>query len=369
MTVLPARLVTTLPGFHDGRRIDVTKYPGKTLLSVHAVDALTVHDLAALVDGTPAVFPAPWAGCPTAVSPSLELAVFCGTHALRAVDRSGRTRWEHRHACWAWRCQESHRDEAEYADDDEHRAPACGSAHFSADGRLVWAHVRTGITIVDAHKASPDHAWLVLDAATGKVLAQADVTTYAHASGHITHPDSSRMGLDGDSLLWGRFDGSALHVEQTGVGNVVTDAGAVGGHYLALDDGRSSLAVHRLADGELLGSLAPPMFEGVSEARIEEDSDYESRWQWAPRFLTATTVFASTNESDVLAGPDRHWLLDLPSMRIRGQVTYPEPTGSRSAVLGDGRWMTYGLDPSAFGLRRAPAYDREAGHPRIWEPA
>lgn len=103
MTVPPARLVTTLPGFHDGRRIDVTTYPGKTLLSVRTDDALTVHDLATLVDDAPAVFPATWSRCPTAVSPS--------------------------------------------------------------------------------------------------------------------RPDSSRMGLDGDSLLWGRFDGSALHVEQTGVRN------------------------------------------------------------------------------------------------------------------------------------------------------
>ncbi|GIG70396.1 hypothetical protein [Phytomonospora endophytica] len=369
MDVFSARLVAVLPGFHDGRRIDVTAYPGKTLLSVRADDALSVHELATLGEAMPAVFPAPWASCPTAVSPSGELAVFCGTHALRAVDSSGRTRWEHRHACWAWRCQEPHRDEAEYEGDADHRSTGSGSAHFSADGRLIWAHVRTGITIIDAHKAAPTHAWLVLDAATGEVLAQADVETYAHASDHIAHPDPSRMGLDGDPLLWGHFDGSALHIERTTAGDIVTDADRAGEHYLTLDEGRSTMGLHRLADGGLLASLAPPPFEGVSPTQMAEDDDYQSRWQWVPRFLDATTVLAPTNESDVLSQPDRHWLVDLPSMRPRGHISYPVPIGRRLTVLGHGRWMTYDMDPSTFGLTRAPQYDHEAGRPRLWELA
>ncbi|MEJ8640395.1 hypothetical protein WKI68_01040 [Streptomyces sp. MS1.HAVA.3] len=86
-------------------------------------------------------FPAPWprrfGGY--AVAPAGGLVVFAGLHALRAVDPAGKVRWEIRHRCWAG-CP-GHDGFDEYAGDPGHRFGSSGSAGFSADGTLVWAHV------------------------------------------------------------------------------------------------------------------------------------------------------------------------------------------------------------------------------------
>lgn len=70
------------------------------------------------------------------MSPAADLAVFAGPRALRAVDRSGKVRWELRHRCWAG-CA-GHMDFTEYADDRDHRYAGSGSAAFAADGKIVW---------------------------------------------------------------------------------------------------------------------------------------------------------------------------------------------------------------------------------------
>jgi hypothetical protein len=131
------------------------------------------------------------------VAPDASLAVFAGVHAVRAVEPSGAVRWEVRHGCWYGACLEMHQSYDEYGDRGDHRYPGGGSAGFSVDGRLVWAHVR-GPLLDGELSADTVDEWLVLDATDGRVLARVNAEAAAAGSLHLPHPaDPQQMGLSG----------------------------------------------------------------------------------------------------------------------------------------------------------------------------
>ncbi len=70
----------------------------------------------------------------------------------------------------------------ENTDSRGHLYADSGSVVFSADGKLVWAHVRGPLA---AGGGDPEviEEWLVLDATDGTVLGQADTQTVAAGSG------------------------------------------------------------------------------------------------------------------------------------------------------------------------------------------
>ncbi|MEV0807790.1 hypothetical protein [Micromonospora sp. NPDC050200] len=144
------------------------------------------------------------------MSPTFDLAVFSGQHALHAVDAAGALRWRVRHACWGSPCSSFHDSYEEYAGIDGHRHPDWGSCRISADGSTVWAHVRTPLP--DDVEPKPDEEWLVLDTLDGRVLGRASTDNAAAGSHHVPHPDPGQMGLsvgegqDGVPLRWGRWD-------------------------------------------------------------------------------------------------------------------------------------------------------------------
>ncbi|HEY1177645.1 MAG TPA: hypothetical protein VGF17_15940, partial [Phytomonospora sp.] len=257
---------------------------------------------------------------------------------------------EHRHACWVRDCGKRHADAGEHAGDPEHRHDGAGSVAFSADGRFVWALVR----------ADAEHEeWLVLDAATGEVAARADTGTRSYGSRHLRHPAPGRMVLSvaeasGPPLLWGTFDGSALTVEPDYGDRELHDIDET--RYLTLTDDRDSLAVHDLADGAVLGAVAAPALRRPSGA------GGRTRWKHHAAFLDADTALTVTDENDELAGRNRHWLVDLPSMTLRA-VKYPKPLEGLPLPLGGGRWLT--------GARGVGWWSEaaKARPPRIWERA
>lgn len=218
----PARLVTTLAapwafsGADAAPRLE--SWPTSRLLVQQGDTELIVRKLTPRAPISPVRFPAPWprrfGSC--AVSPAADLAVFAGPHALRAVDRSGNVCWELRHRCWAG-CA-GHTDFTEYADDRDHRYTGSGSTGFSADGKIVWAHVR-GPLAGEAPEHDRGEEWLVIDAGDGTVPARTQTRTAAAGSVHVPHPDPGQMGLtigegqDGSPLRWGRWDGHTLTVD------------------------------------------------------------------------------------------------------------------------------------------------------------
>jgi hypothetical protein len=305
--------------------------------------------------GDPMCFPAPWPrgfGAVT-VSPDAGTAVFAGVHAVRCVNASGAVAWEVRHGCWAGLCPQLHREFAEYADDtgddDGHGYPDSGSAAFSADGKLVWAHVR-GPLASEGHDAqedsdeAADELWLVLNAADGKVLGHVRTATVASGSFHTAHPDPTQMGLsigegeEGSPALWGRFDGGVLSVERIQDETVLLDVSPSGRHFLATDVQQDALYLHAVGNTEMLRDL-----DAVDAVPEYTDGD-NACWDLEAAFVDEGAVIAGTSESDVDHGEARHWLVGTDDMELLAQVEYPQPVAGAPRSAGDGAWYTVSED-------------------------
>ncbi|MBC9712879.1 hypothetical protein H9Y04_09875 [Streptomyces sp. TRM66268-LWL] len=349
-----ARLVATVPAPLEPGSADAPflQHTGGRRLVVQRADTeLAVLDTAS---GDVVRFPAPWPRSlgTVAVSPSGDIAVFAGLHAVRAVAASGATLWELRHACWADECPEMHEEFGSYADDcdegGEHEYAGSGSAAFSCDGKLLWAHVR-GPLAADgaADDAASDEFWLVLDAADGRVLARTSTGTVASGSFHTVHPDPAQMGLsvgegeEGSPALWGRLDGGVLSVRKIDDETVLLDASPSGRHLLATDVQQDALYLHAAEDGTILRDLdadgaVPPHSQG---GRVY--------WDFAAAFTDESTAVAGTSGSDAGYGPGRHWLIGTDDMAVRALISYPRPVSGPVRAAGEGAWYTVSEDRTA----------------------
>ncbi|CAL9340016.1 hypothetical protein SUDANB105_00250 [Streptomyces sp. enrichment culture] len=352
-----ARLVATLPTLFTNPRTpaELVRSAGRRALVQRGDDELVVQRLDGdfRATGDALRFPAPWPRRfgSSAVAPDAGLAVFTGVHAVRAVDATGAVRWEVRHGCWYGACREMHRSFDEYADDRDHLYPERGSAAFSPDGRLVWAHVRGPLSEGSPHDGTPDDGaldeWLVLDARDGRVLARADARSAAAGSVHVPHPDPAQMGLsigegqDGAPLRWGRWDGERLtvdHFEDQDL--VLMDVSPSGDRLLTVDHDQERLAVLRTEDGSALG-----WWDAEASVPPHPDADPDAdelwlAWDWAGGFLDETTVLTGTVETDEEWGEGRHWLLRTDPPRPLEPITYPFPVSGLPTAIGDGMWCT-----------------------------
>ncbi|BEL03660.1 hypothetical protein Q0Z83_018510 [Actinoplanes sichuanensis] len=318
-----ARLVATLPAPLDPSTADepeVRRLAGRTLLVQRGNAEVAVGDRR---------FPAPWPRRwgSVAVAPDGDVVVFAGTHALRAVDSAGAVRWELRHGCWSdAMCDVVHTSFEEYADDPDHRYPSHGSAAFSPDGRLVWAHVRT-----DDHEDEPEE-WLVLDASDGTVLARVPTGTVASASYHCPHPDPALMGLtiaegeEDSPVLWGHWDGEELTVRHLPE-SILLDVSPSGERFLTADLDMRGINLHLTADDTQLGLLRTG----------------EVVWGFQGAFPWESAAVVGIDEGE-------HWLIDLATMTADGPITYPvAPAGAALSAgpalpAGPGVWATASRD-------------------------
>lgn len=287
-------------------------------------------------------FPAPWPRRrgTWAVSPDLTMAVFAGVHALRAVDSSGRQQWELRHRCWEGACLAVHDSHEEYADRPDHQYPKSGSAAFSGDGRLLWAHV-PGLVPGDGPNADIFEKWLVLSPEDGQVLARAEADAASEGSQHLPHPaDPGQMGLsigegqDGAPVRWGRWDGKNLSVDYVDDDVALLSVSPAGEWIMSVSHDQDTLTIRRT-----YGSPSADSLELDCATVIDEADAY---WDWAGGFISETTVICSTDESDWRRGNEgrRHWLIDNTGSRPATQVIYPSPVSNRPTAIGDGIWST-----------------------------
>lgn len=174
----------------------------------------------------------------------------CGVHAVRSVEATGATRWEVRHGCWGG-CPLLHVSFDEYADDRDHLYADSGSAVVSADGELVWSHVR-GPLASDGNTEDDQELWVVLDAVAGRAVGRVNTGTMASCSEHTSHPDPSQMGLslgegeEGSPVLWGRWDGQQVTAEQIGTERILLAVSPSGRRLLTVPVGQWSLSLHQL---------------------------------------------------------------------------------------------------------------------------
>ncbi|MFJ5073678.1 hypothetical protein ACIP8Z_03580 [Streptomyces sp. NPDC088553] len=356
-----ARLRATVPALLPSSQAgppEITGRPGRWMLvqrSDAEIVAQPLDDVFVVRAGTSVRFPAPWPRSRGTweVAPDASLAVFAGVHAVRAVDPSGATRWEVRHGCWYGACREMHESYDAYADRQDHRYPESGSVGFSADGRLVWAHVRGPLP---EGELSPDAVdeWLVIDAETGHVLARADAEAAAAGSVHLPHPtDPRQMGLsigegqDGAPLRWGRWDGTELTVDRLDGDLCLLSLSPSGDRLMTVSHDQDSLAV-RDSRGTVVEALdwnAEATIPRHPDAPTDPDADEEEEevdvcWDWAGGFIDETTLVVSTAESDEEWGRGRHWLVGTTGARGVVPIDYPSPVGGEPTALGGGVWST-----------------------------
>ncbi|WP_030276005.1 hypothetical protein [Streptomyces sp. NRRL B-24484] len=361
--MIEARLVAALPAplrTAGAGAPEVVGPPGRrVLLQRDDAELVAVRLDEAAVPGERVSFPAPWPrryGTAT-VAPDLGLAVFAGTHALRAVDRTGAVRWEIRHGCWEDGCFGLHTSFEEYGGTDDHRRPNSGSAAFSSAGSLLWAHVRTEAGEEDWD----DHAWeewLLVDPADGRVLARTGLPTAAEASSHVPHPDPARMGLgigegqDGVPLYRGRWDGTAMTAVPVGDGECIPQAVSPSGErLLTVSHYQESLRMHRTADGSDTACLDADGAVPRHPAAPDRDAP---RWDHRGGFLDEAHVLAGTAESDEPYGRPRHWLLSADPLAVLDEIGYPVPPSGAPTPLGNGTWTTLADPPHTLNVWRLP---------------
>ncbi|GGQ09293.1 hypothetical protein [Streptosporangium pseudovulgare] len=345
-----ARLVATAaapldPASADGPQ--VLHWPGRRLLVQRGDTELAIRDLDG--EGLEVRFPAPWPRRygSVAVSPTGDLAVFAGVHALRAVDSTGAVRWELRHGCWsAAVCAEAHASFSEYADDHHHGHADSGSAAFSSDGRLLWAHIRSHA----GHDTNEE--WLILDPADGTVLARAETMTVGSGSAHFPHPNPAYMGLtvgegeEDSPVLWGHWDGARLTVRRF-VEEVLLAVSPSGECFLTTDPGQWSLYLHRAEDGLELRRLDAE--EAVPPPSGEDD---RARWDYEAAFpYDDTAVVGTEHHTDAVP---RHWVVDPRTMGVRGRIVYPFPIAGSPRSAGEAAWYTVSRDQTTLHLWDLP---------------
>ncbi|GAA2830102.1 hypothetical protein GCM10010441_63260 [Kitasatospora paracochleata] len=360
---ITARLVTTVaapldPASADAPRVLCT--PDRRLLVQRGDTEVVALDMDAFPGGpAPEVrFPAPWSRCfgSVTVSPERDAAVFAGVHAVRSVDATGTTRWEMRHGCWYGACTALHSSFDEYAHDEDHRSADSGSVAVSADGRLVWAHVRAP-SGGDGGTDDGQELWAVLDAADGRVLGRVDTMTVASDSEHTPHPDPAQMGLsvgegeEGSPALWARWDGQRLTTAQIGTELVLLAASPSGRYLLAVDIGQWSLSLHDVENGSVLRELDA---QGSMPAHPGSGGEDRVYWDFDAAFVDEDTVVAGTSECDARFGTARHWLVDVRGMTVRGEISYPVPVVGPARAAGRGAWYTISEDGTSV---------------QLWEPA
>jgi hypothetical protein len=243
----------------------------------------------------------------------------------------------------------------EYADRPDHRYPEGGSVGFSADGKLVWAHVRGPLAGSDVDPDIVDE-WLLLDAQDGRLLARANAEAAAAGSEHLPHPtDPHQMGLsigegqDGAPLRWGRWDGRHLIVDHfEGQDLTLISVSPSGGRLMTVTHDQYALAVRSTQDGSVIAELdSEAVVPRHSDAEPENDEAY-AYWDWAGGFLDESRIIGATSECDEEWGEGRHWLIDAARDYQPEQITYPSPISGEPTSLGNGMWYTHSQDRHAL---------------------
>ncbi|MBB6399738.1 hypothetical protein BKA00_006652 [Actinomadura coerulea] len=270
--------------------------------------------------------------CGLAVAPQGDRIVYATTHEFVCLGRDGTELW--RYALLP-------RSTEKYG----HRP----SAAFSPDGTLLWVYRPDAM----AGRGSPD-TWVVLDAWSGEVRAQADLGSCGHGGEHLPLPDGSRMlldvgeGQDGSLVFAGSLKGKTLEVERYPWDDRCVMALAPGGgQFMSIDHGQADVAFHECPSGEVVLTLPVAVFGHDPES---------ATFEWSGGYLdadTAVVTICGEREEDDVADEEREWYVHYRVDLRTGGVTDRFDAHSRHSYdlepLGDGSWLT--SDPDGRPLR------------------
>lgn len=314
---------------------NVFAWPGVRLLVVRNGPEVSVYDLDDILAGRiesrlRVSAPELAASGMVAAGPNADFLVHCGRREIRAFDRDGTVRWRYPHLCWGCMDETDHTDR--YTCDDSYS----GSAHVSADGRVVFAHTPSPFD----EETEGGEQWVVLDAADGGVVAARALASLAAAgSGHHLSANGRNLALDigygqdGASVFLGEWDGAQWTVSESEAGDRVgVDVAADGRSWLSTPHGSDDeLVVHEIPGGRRVMDLRSADLPFPTRPE-------HSGWDYPAVFLDLDTIVATVHRAD--RDSTEHWLIDVAAGPV-GPIVY-DVLHSGVVCLGDGRWATCG---------------------------
>ncbi|MGM1058695.1 hypothetical protein [Saccharothrix sp. Mg75] len=279
----------------------------------------SVHALT-LPDGPVAVFPLPGGVEPAghSAAPDLGRLAYTVDDALVCLDADGRELWR-----------------VDFGPAGTKRFAARPDCAFSLDGGVVWLYRPDAMS-----KRGDTDRWVVVDAATGAVLAEADLGSEGHGGSHFPHPDGVHVlldvgeGQDGARVYRGRFEGGAVELDPyPWADRCLVDLAPGGDGFMTVDHEQGDVAFHAYPGGEVLArTTAEPFRTGPGHVCFE----YAGGYLDDGTALVAVIVYDEDTDDEEFA----HHLVDVRTGEARGRLE----TGARDAgdvrPVGGGSWLT-----------------------------
>ncbi|WP_416873926.1 hypothetical protein [Kitasatospora sp. SC0581] len=298
-----------------------------------------------LVDGLVCAY-APAAGAVGVLSPAVACRPVPGdgvvAHAVAADLRHAYYTTLHAAVCVTADGAEVWRTPFEPAADNAHgHLPDC---ELSPDGRVLWVYRPDAM----AGRDRPDQ-WVAVDAASGAVLARADLETVGHGGVQLAHPASGGMllnvgeGQDGTAVYRASLAGGRLELlRYPWDDRCLIDLSPDGHRFLTVDHAQRDLAVHAFPGGETVFTLTVDDFGHDPDTVFLEWSG----GHLTPDTLVATLVGETEDEEDWF----RHYRVDARTGRVHGEFDAHAADPYDLRPLGDGSWLTTG--PGGHPVRR-----------------
>ncbi|MFF4418385.1 hypothetical protein ACFYY8_38150 [Streptosporangium sp. NPDC001559] len=227
-----------------------------------------------------------------------------------------------------------------FSDDRYGNRPGCV---LSLDDRRAWIYRPDAM----AGRDLPDQ-WVVLDAESGAVVAQADLETSGHGGWQFRHPTDEYVLLD----IGEGQDGSIIYLATVSNGHlapvrypwadrVLIDLSPDGKQFMTVDHGQADVAFHSYPSGEVTGTLQVEDFG--------QDPD-EAVLEWSGGYLDLDTVVVALMGEDE-DGEEwfRHYRVNVPTGRVEAELLSNARHADDLQLLGDGTWLT--TDPSGRPVR------------------
>ncbi|WP_433476801.1 hypothetical protein ACQPZP_06925 [Spirillospora sp. CA-142024] len=252
-----------------------------------------------------------------AVTAELHRALYATKHEVVCIDRGGTE---------LWRYEFVPRSKEKYG-----HWPSCD---YSLDESLVWVYRPDAM----AGRGNPD-MWVVLDAGSGSVVAQAELETAGHGATSLRHPSRSHFmlsvgeGQDGCVVYRGALsDGALLLDRYPWADRCPIDISPDGRRFMSVDHGQSDVQFHEYPGGEVVLTLPIEVFgHGPEDAYVE----------WSGGYLDPDTAIVTVGgETEDEEDWHQHYLVDLRTGGVQDSLDAHSRNAYDFEPLGDGSWLT-----------------------------
>lgn len=207
---------------------------------------------------------------------------------------------------------------------------------LSLDDRVAWIY-RPGAM---AGRNRPDR-WVVLDAGTGRLIAEAALKTSGHGAGQFRHPAGRQLfldvgeGQDGTVIFRGTLDRDRLDlVAYPWSDRCLIDLEPGGAGFMTVAHGQTDVAFHDHPEGDVTLRFPVEAFgHDPEDAWVEGNGGY---------LTPDTAVVTVSGETEDEREWFRHYRVDLGAGRVGAEFDGHAAGACDLRPLGDGTWLTTG---------------------------